>query len=103
MILGIGIDLLKVSRIEKVLDKYGELFINKVFSSEEIKKNKFNTNIVDKLAKSFSVKEAFVKALGTGFIKGITLKDITLKNQKNGKPIILLSNRVNNYLKKKNT
>lgn len=100
MILGIGIDLLKVSRIKKILDKYGELFVDKIFSNEEIKKNKINVNIVDKLAKSFSVKEAFVKALGTGFIKGISLKDITLKNEKNGKPIIHLSDRVNKYLKK---
>ena len=101
MILGIGIDLLKVSRIEKVLDKYGKLFIDKVFSKEEININKNNVNILQKLAKSFSAKEAFVKALGTGFIRGITLKDITLKNEKNGKPILTLSDRVNKFLQKK--
>ena len=101
MILGTGIDLLKVSRIKKVLDKYGDTFLKKVFSEHEIKKNKniiFKTN---KLAKSFATKEAFVKALGTGFTKQISFKDISLKNEKNGKPFICLSNRAQKYLKKK--
>ena len=98
MILGTGIDLLKVSRIKKVLDKYGDIFLKKVFSEHEIKKNKniiFKTN---KLAKSFATKEAFVKAIGTGFTKQISFKDISLKNEKNGKPFIDLSNRVQEYI-----
>ena len=62
MILGTGIDLLKVSRIKKLLDNYGDIFVKKVFSEYEIKKNK---NIIfkgSKIAKSFATKEAFVKA-----------------------------------------
>ena len=101
MILGTGIDLLKVSRIKKLLDNYGDIFVKKVFSEYEIKKNKNITLKVSKIAKSFSTKEAFVKALGTGFTKEISFKDISLKNEEGGKPIIDLSNRVQQYLKKK--
>ena len=101
MILGTGIDLLKVSRIKKLLDNYGDIFVKKVFSEYEIKKNKNITLKVSKIAKAFSTKEAFVKALGTGFTKEISFKDISLKNEERGKPIIDLSNRVQDYLKKK--
>ena len=72
MILGTGIDLLKVSRIKKLLDNYGDIFVKKVFSEYEIKKNKNITLKVSKIAKAFSTKEAFVKALGTGFTKEIS-------------------------------
>ena len=101
MILGTGIDLLKVSRVKKILDKYGDLFIKKIFSDEEIKNNKEIIFKVNRLAKSFATKEAFVKALGTGFTKNIFFKDISLKNEINGKPFIDLSNRAKKYLKKK--
>ena len=101
MILGTGLDLLKVSRVKKILDKYGDLFIKKIFSDEEIKNNKEIIFKVNRLAKSFATKEAFVKALGTGFTKNIFFKDISLKNEKNGKPFIDLSNRAKKYLKKK--
>ena len=101
MILGTGIDLLKVSRIKKLLDNYGDIFVKKVFSEYEIKKNKNITLKVNKIAKSFATKEAFVKAIGTGFTKEISFKDISLKNEERGKPIIDLSNRVQEYLKKK--
>ena len=101
MILGTGIDLLKVSRIKKVLDKYGDIFLKKVFSEHEIKENKNIIFKANKLAKFFATKEAFVKAIGTGFTKQISFKDISLKNEKNGKPFIDLSNRVQEYIKKK--
>ena len=101
MILGTGIDLLKVSRVKKILDKYGDLFIKKIFSDEEMKNNKEIIFKVNRLAKSFATKEAFVKALGTGFTKHIFFKDISLKNEKNGKPFIDLNKRAQEYLRKK--
>ena len=101
MILGTGIDLLKVSRVKKVLDKYGDLFVKKIFSDDEIENNKEIISKANKLAKSFATKEAFVKALGTGFTKHIFFKDISLKNEKNGKPFIDLNKRAQEYLRKK--
>ena len=101
MILGTGIDLLKISRVEKVLNKYGNIFIKKILSNDEIKKNKKQLYQANKLAKSFATKEAFVKAVGTGFNKEISFKDISLKSEKNGKPFIDLSERVKSFLKTK--
>ena len=101
MILGTGIDLLKISRVQKIFDKYGEIFLKKVFSDYEIKTNKKIIFKVNRLAKSFATKEAFVKALGTGFTQKVSFKDISLKNKKNGRPFIDLSNRLQKYLKTK--
>ena len=100
MILGTGIDLIKVSRVKKALDRYGELFIKKIFSENELKKNSNKSLMASKLAKSFAAKEAFVKALGTGFTKNIYFKDISLRNEKSGKPSINLSKRVKQHLKR---
>ena len=101
MILGTGIDLLKISRIKKILDQYGDSFERKVSSDNEIKRNKDFAHKANRLAKLFATKEAFVKALGTGFTKQISFKDISIRNEKNGKPFIDLSNRLKNYLNKK--
>ena len=78
MIIGIGIDLLKVNRIKKVLDKYGDTFLNKVFTDSEISNSNRFFLRENKFAKCFSTKEAFVKALGVGFKEGISYKDISL-------------------------
>tara|TARA_B100000427_G_scaffold306415_1_gene293145 strand:- start:653 stop:1051 length:399 start_codon:yes stop_codon:yes gene_type:complete len=101
MIIGTGIDLLKISRIKKVLDKFGDNFLKKIFSEYELKKNKKDFLKISKLAKSFATKEAFVKALGTGFNKTVSFKDISLRNEENGKPFLNISNRVQKYLDKK--
>tara|TARA_Y100001960_G_C14713051_1_gene848076 strand:- start:24 stop:347 length:324 start_codon:yes stop_codon:yes gene_type:complete len=101
MILGIGIDLLKISRVKRILDKYGHVFLEKVFTNYEIETSNRISCKANKLAKSFATKEAFVKALGTGFTSKISFKDISLKNKKNGRPFLDLSSRAQDYLKKK--
>ena len=101
MIFGIGIDFLKVSRIKRILNKYGKNFLRKVFTDIEIKKNNSFVHKENKFAKSFATKEAFVKALGTGFREGISFKDIVLKNYNNGKPYLLLSDGAKKQLVKK--
>ena len=101
MIFGIGIDLIKVSRIKKILDKHGSIFLKKVFTDQEIKKNNQFISRENKFAKSFASKEAFVKAMGTGFRNNITFKDIELMNSNTGKPYLYLSKSVKKELKKK--
>ena len=89
MIVGIGIDLVKINRIKSVLDKYGDRFLRKIFTEEEIiKKN------VYEISGKFAVKEAFVKALGTGFSKKVFFKDIIVLNNNSGKPYIVLSHKI---------
>ena len=86
-----GIDLLKVDRIEKIYLNYGEDFLKKIFSDNEISQIKEKEKKIKyKLASKFSAKEAASKAIGTGFSDGVKFKDIEILNLKSGKPIINL-------------
>ena len=98
-ILGIGIDIIQNSRIKKSIKN--RKFINRIYSKQEIKNSK---NIYSKTAffsKRFAAKEAFSKALGTGFRKGINFNDISVINDKNGKPKLKISNKLTNIIEKK--
>ena len=84
-----GIDLLKISRIEKIYKNYGEKFLLKIFSDNEIKQIKENPEKEKyKIASKFSAKEATSKAIGSGISDGIRFKDIEILNLENGKPVI---------------
>ncbi len=88
MIKGTGIDIIKIERIQKAITK--EYFVNRVFSAGEqeycVKRNK---QAATSYAARFAAKEAFVKALGTGFVNG-ELLDIEVENDVLGKPKLLL-------------
>ena len=75
-ILGIGADIVKNSRIKKLLKN--KKFINRIFNKEEIKKSKKVIDKISYFSKKFAAKEAFVKSLGTGIIKGINFNDIII-------------------------
>ncbi len=98
-IIGNGVDIIKNSRINSSLKIKG--FLNRIFTKKEIQQGKKLKNKISFYAKRFAAKEAFVKAIGTGFRSNINFIDIEIKNNKNGKPYILLSNKLNNFLKKK--
>lgn len=99
MILGIGIDLLNVNRLEKLQKKFGEKFVHKILAEEEINQyTKISKNHTEFLAKKFCVKEAFSKALGTGIGRGINFNDIIINNDILGKPIITLTEKGYNFL-----
>lgn len=100
MIFGIGTDIIEVNRIEKLFDKYGNKFLQRLFSEEEenyslSKKDK--KNAMRSLAGRFAAKEAFVKALGTGIRKPINFKDILIFNDNKGKPFIKLKKIMPQY------
>ena len=103
-IFGVGTDIVKTNRIQKLLRKKNVL--EKLFSKEEIIKCKRIKKTTNCFAKRFAAKEAFSKALGTGISKGIKFNQIVVLNEKNGKPFIkLIENTkkiVENKLKKKN-
>lgn len=101
MIIGIGTDLVRISRIENLYKKYNEKFLNKLLSSEEYKKFSSLKNIkgMKYLAKRFAAKEAFVKSLGTGFNSNVYLKDISISNDENGKPYYDISTKLDRYIK----
>ena len=98
-IIGNGVDIIKNSRINNSLKIKG--FLNRIFTEKEIEQGKKLKNKINFYAKRFAAKEAFVKAIGTGFRSDINFIDIEIKNYKNGKPYISLSKKLNNFLKKK--
>ena len=99
IIIGNGVDIIKNSRINSSLKIKG--FLNRIYTKKEIQQGKKLKNRINYYAKRFAAKEAFVKAIGTGFRSEINFIDIEIKNYKNGKPYILLSNKLKNFLKKK--
>jgi holo-[acyl-carrier protein] synthase len=94
MIIGIGSDILDADRLGKVLDRFGERFIKRCFTTAEIAKAErrrgAGTHIAT-YAKRFAAKEALAKALGTGFSHGVFMKDIGVVNDYAGKPDIILT------------
>ena len=100
MILGIGVDLLNINRVEKLYLKFGDKLADRIISEEEFGNYKKSKNKINFLAKKFCAKEAFSKALGTGIGRGINFSDITISNDILGKPIIFLSDNGFYFLEK---
>ena len=98
-IVGIGVDIVENSRIKKSI--LNNLFLNRVFTREEILISKKMKNKSSYFAKRFAAKEAFVKSLGTGFRNGFNFKDISVVNDKLGKPSFFITNKIKNMIKKK--
>ena len=92
MRLSTGIDLIEIGRIQEALDRYGERFLKRVFTSAEIASARGNAS---ELAARFAAKEAASKALGTG-IGPISWVDIEVLNKPSGKPILRLTGRAKN-------
>jgi len=91
MILGTGIDLIEIKRIESAINKWGDNFLHHVFCEEEIvyaRKNKFP---MQHFAARFAAKEAVFKAIGND--PNINWKDITISNDKHGKPLVTYNNK----------
>jgi holo-[acyl-carrier protein] synthase len=91
MILGIGSDLCDIRRIEKSLARFGERFIQRVFTPVEQAKARRRPALAPTLAKRFAAKEACSKALGTGFSRGVFLRDIGVVNLRSGQPTLALT------------
>jgi holo-[acyl-carrier protein] synthase len=91
MIIGIGNDLIDIRRIERTLERFGDRFIQRIFTPLEQKKAERRRNRVETYAKRFAAKEACSKALGTGFRKGVFWRDLGVVNLSGGKPSLELT------------
>ena len=91
MILGIGNDLIDIRRIEQTLDRFGDRFVNRIFTDTEQKKSDKRSLRAASYAKRFASKEACSKALGTGFRKGVFWRDMGVINLPSGKPTMALT------------
>lgn len=92
MIIGIGSDLIDIRRIEKTLERFGERFINRIYTDVEIAKSERRRQRAASYAKRFAAKEACSKALGTGLSRGVFWRDMGVVNLPGGKPSMRLTN-----------
>ncbi len=91
MILGIGNDLIDIRRIDRTLARFGDRFIDRVFTQDERRKSERRANRAASYAKRFAAKEACSKALGTGFRRGVYWRDIGVVNLPSGQPTLRLA------------
>jgi holo-[acyl-carrier protein] synthase len=92
MIIGLGSDLCNIERIQASLDRFGARFEHRVFTDiEQAKANRRPFTKAGTLAKRFAAKEAFSKAVGTGFKRGVFMKDIGVVNAPTGAPTLSLT------------
>ncbi len=91
MIIGIGSDLTDIRRIEQTLERFGERFIERVFTDVERARSERRAGRVGSYAKRFAAKEACAKALGTGMRRGVFWKDMGVVNARTGEPTMVLT------------
>jgi holo-[acyl-carrier protein] synthase len=97
-ILGIGVDIIQNKRIKASIRNHK--FKNRIFSSKELKLSSYSKNKIGFFSKRFAAKEAFAKALGTGFRNNLNFKDIEIMNDKLGKPYYAKTKKITNIIRK---
>ena len=91
MIVGMGIDVAEVERIQGAIERHGEVFLRRIFTAKEREYCERFRNKFERYAGRFAVKEAAMKALGTGWSRGVRWVDIEVVRQKGGKPTLVLT------------
>ena len=102
MIIGIGTDILNLERLKKIMNKYDQKFIDRIYGKNEIEisKGKLN-NSINYYGKRFSAKEATWKALSPNRGDGLFFNEIQILNDKNGRPYLFFTGNTKNYINKK--
>jgi holo-[acyl-carrier protein] synthase len=95
MLLGIGVDIVEIARIESALERFGERFAQRILTDSEIETFAARERKASFLASRFAAKEAVSKALGTGVAQGIGFRDIEIVNDALGKPGVLFHGAAN--------
>jgi holo-[acyl-carrier protein] synthase len=90
MIIGIGTDLAEVPRIRESIARYGDRFLNRIYTPGERAYASSKANAAERFAARFAAKEAGMKAIGTGWNFGVTWKDFEVVNERSGRPTLLL-------------
>lgn len=91
LVLGLGNDMIDIRRIEASLERFGDRFIQRIFTEIEVEKSERRAGRVASYAKRFAAKEACAKALGTGFRRGVFWRDMGVVNARSGKPTMALT------------
>jgi|SRR5579863_6400352 len=91
MIIGVGSDLIDIRRIERTIARYGDRFIDRIFTETERRRCDRRANRAASYARRFAAKEAAAKALGTGFRRGVFWRDLGVVNLPGGQPTIQMT------------
>ncbi len=91
MIVGIGSDLIDITRIERTLARFGDRFVHRVFTETEQRRSERRTQRAASYARRFAAKEACSKALGTGLRQGVYWRDMGVVNLPGGRPTLALT------------
>jgi len=91
MIIGLGNDIIDIRRIEQSIERFGDRFLNRIFTETERAKSDRRANRAASYAKRFAAKEACSKALGTGFRTGVYWRDMGVVNLPSGRPTLILT------------
>lgn len=90
MIVGIGTDIAEVARIRESISRFGDRFLNRIYTENERAYAKSKANAAERFAARFAAKEAAMKAMGTGWNFGVTWQDFEVVNERSGRPQLLL-------------
>ena len=93
MVVGVGTDLIEISRIERSIRRFGERFLRRVYTQREIAYCQRKKNAAESFAARFAAKEAGAKALGTGISRGVNWLELEVAREMSGKPRLELSGR----------
>jgi len=97
-IIGIGTDITECLRIARMIERHGELFINRVYTPVEILYCQSRAQATQHFTGRWAAKEAILKALGTGWRRGISWRDVEVHNEPGGKPIVVLQGGAKNVV-----
>jgi holo-[acyl-carrier protein] synthase len=100
MIVGTGIDIAEVDRVEKVITRFGRRFIERVFTAEEIAYCESKANKTERYAARFAAKEAAMKAIGTGWNHGVTWKSVEVRRLPGSRPTMVFHGRAGEFFSK---
>ena len=100
MVLGLGIDIIEISRIKESIDEYGSNFLQKVYTPKEIEYCSAKANKYQHFAARFAAKEAVYKAFSTSHQEGLSWQDIEITNEPSGMPIVKLNGKLKSFLSK---
>jgi len=89
MIVGTGIDVVEVPRMAAAIERFGDRFLHRVFTQDEIRYCQSKANRIERFAARFAAKEAGMKALGTGWNHGVRWRDVEVQRQPGGRPALV--------------
>ena len=88
MIVGLGTDIVEIVRIARLIERHGDVFLNRVYTADEVRYCQRHKNSYQHFAGRWAAKEAVMKSFGTGFTRGIHWQDIEVVSKRSGEPVI---------------